>query len=90
MKIEFTRALLNAALSGSLEKVATRPDPIFGFEVPTECPGVPADILDPRNTWSSPSGYDAQARKLASMFHENFEQFRDASTKNVLAAGPRT
>ncbi|MDD5206481.1 MAG: phosphoenolpyruvate carboxykinase (ATP), partial [Desulfobacterales bacterium] len=89
MKIEFTRALLNAALSGSLKKVATRTDPVFGFEVPRECPGVPADILEPGRTWSSQSEYDVQARKLAAMFHENFEQFREPSTKDVEAAGPR-
>ncbi|PKN25328.1 MAG: phosphoenolpyruvate carboxykinase (ATP) [Deltaproteobacteria bacterium HGW-Deltaproteobacteria-21] len=89
MKIEFTRALLNAALSGSLEKVAMRPDPVFGFDVPRECPGVPADILEPSRTWSSQSDYDVQAKKLAAMFHENFEQFRDPSTKDVEAAGPR-
>jgi phosphoenolpyruvate carboxykinase (ATP) len=89
MRIDFTRALLNCALNGSLEKVNTRPDPVFGFQVPTECPGVPAEILDPRKTWSSSSDYDAQARKLAAMFHENFEQFRDQSTKSVQEAGPR-
>jgi len=89
MKIEYTRALLNAALGQALEKVTMRPDPVFGFLVPSECPGVPSEILDPRRTWSAPSDYDAQARKLAVLFQENFEQFKDQSPKGVQAVGPR-
>jgi phosphoenolpyruvate carboxykinase (ATP) len=90
MKIEHTRALLNAALSEALEKVEMKTDPIFGFQVPTEVPGVPLEILTPRNTWSNPSNYDAQARKLAVLFHENFKQFKDQSPDNILVAGPKT
>ena len=89
MKIEFTRALLRAALDGSFEKVAMRPEPAFGFLVPSECPGVPAKILDPRGTWSRASDYDAQAKKLAVLFQENFVQFKDQSSKRVQEAGPR-
>jgi phosphoenolpyruvate carboxykinase (ATP) len=89
MKIEHTRALLNAALDGSLEKVEMQTDPIFGFKVPAKAPGVPTEILNPRNTWSNPSDYDAQAEKLAILFHENFEQFKDQSPDSVLAAGPQ-
>jgi phosphoenolpyruvate carboxykinase (ATP) len=89
MKIEFTRALLRAALDGSLEQVAMKPDPVFGFLVPSECPGVPAEILDPRSTWSRAPDYDAQAKKLAALFRENFVQFKDQSSKSVQAAGPR-
>jgi phosphoenolpyruvate carboxykinase (ATP) len=89
MKIEFTRALLRAALDGSFEKVAMRPEPAFGFLVPAECPGVPSEILDPRGTWSCASDYDAQARKLAVLFQENFTQFKDQSSKSVQEAGPR-
>lgn len=89
MKIEFTRALLKAAMDGSLEKVTMKTEPVFGFQVPTKCPGVPAEILDPRGTWSSPSDYDAQAKKLAVLFRENFVQFKDQSSKSVLEAGPR-
>jgi phosphoenolpyruvate carboxykinase (ATP) len=89
MKIEFTRALLKAALNGSLEKVPMRTEPVFGFLVPSECPGVPAEILDPRGTWASPADYDAQARKLAVLFKENFVQFKDQSSKSVQEAGPR-
>lgn len=89
MKIEFTRALLRAALDGLLEKVPMRTEPVFGFLVPSECPGVPAEILDPRGTWSSSSDYDAQAKKLAVLFRENFVQFKDQTSKSVQEAGPR-
>jgi phosphoenolpyruvate carboxykinase (ATP) len=89
IRIEFTRALLRAALDGSFEKVAMRPESAFGFLVPAECPGVPAEILDPRGTWSSPSGYDAQAKKLAELFQKNFAKFKDQSSKSVQEAGPR-
>jgi phosphoenolpyruvate carboxykinase (ATP) len=89
MKIEYTRALLRAALSGSLEKTAMKTEPVFGLAVPSQCPGVPAEILDPRGTWSSPSDYDAQAKKLAVLFKENFVQFKEQSSKSVQEAGPR-
>jgi len=89
MKIEYTRALLRAALDGSLEKVTMKPEPVFGFLVPSECPGVSSEILDPRGTWSRASDYDAQARKLAVLFQENFAQFKDQSSKSVQEAGPR-
>lgn len=89
MKIEFTRALLKAALDGSLEKASMRPEPVFGFQVPTECPGVPSEILDPRATWPNPSDYDAQAGKLARLFRKNFVQFEDQAAKSIIDAGPR-
>ncbi len=89
MNIEFTRALLRAALDGLLGKVAMRPEPVFGFLVPVECPGVPAKVLDPRGTWSRPSDYDEQAKKLAELFQKNFAKFKDQSSKNVQEAGPR-
>jgi len=88
MGIGHTRALLNAALNGALENVPTRRDPLFGFQVPTECPGVPAKILDPKGTWTSPEDYESRARRLAVLFRENFEQFRDQSPQSVLEAGP--
>ncbi len=88
MKIGHTRALLNAALNGSLDEVAMKTDPVFGFQVPTEAPNVPSEILDPRNTWSDPQAYEAQAKKLTALFHENFEQFKDGTPERVLDAGP--
>ena len=89
MKIEYTRALLQAALRGSLEGVPMTTEPVFGFLVPSECPGVPSEILDPRGTWSVSSDYDAQARRLASLFRENFAQFEQQSSASVREAGPR-
>lgn len=89
MKISVTRALLNAALDGSLANVAMVVDPHFGFHVPTEAPGVPADILNPRTTWDDGNAYDRQAKKLAGMFVKNFEQFKDGTPSDIAAAGPR-
>lgn len=89
MKIQHTRALLNAALEGELEKVKVTPDPLFGFLVPMEAPGVPSDILNPRNTWAQTSDYDRQAKKLTQLFHENFEQFKGDLPENLIKAGPK-
>ena len=89
MEIQHTRALLNAAINGSLEGVEMRIDPLFSFQVPAQAPSVPSEILDPRNTWSDPEAYDAQAKKLAELFRENFIQFQDKTPTEVLEAGPR-
>lgn len=89
MRIQVTRALLNAALDGSLAKAPMRPDPVFGILVPTEVPGIPSGLLDPRRTWQDPAAYDAQARRLAGLFQENFEQFREQCPPEVHEAGPR-
>ena len=88
MAINHTRAIINAALDGKLNDVATETDPVFGFEVPTECPGVPTAVLDPRNTWADPSAYDTQARKLAGLFQENFTMYAEDVPETVRAAGP--
>ena len=75
MPIKATRALLTAALNGSLAEAEFRKDPNFGFAVPVAAPGVPEVLLDPRRTWSDPSAYDRQARKLVEMFADNFAQY---------------
>ena len=89
MKIAHTRALIDAALSGSLEKVPTRHDAIFNLDVPTACPGVPENVLTPRSTWKDPAAYDTQAKKLATMFAENFKTFEKTAAQDVKDAGPR-
>ncbi|XBQ15184.1 MAG: phosphoenolpyruvate carboxykinase [Oceanicaulis sp.] len=89
MPIKATRALLNAALDGSLAGSDFRIDPVFGFAVPTKVEGVDPKILDPRQTWSDPAAYDAQAEKLADMFVANFEKFEDHVQPYVRAAAPR-
>ncbi len=89
MKIAYTRAMVHAALSGALLEIPAEPDPIFGVYVPLYCPGVPNDILKPRNTWADKQAYDAKARELATRFAENFKQFAHIAQPDVRAAGPR-
>ncbi len=89
IKLAHTRAMVLAALDGSLDAVPTRPDPVFGVAVPTAVPGVPADLLDPKGTWADPSAYERQAARLAEMFRESFAQFAEQVTEEVRAAGPR-
>ena len=86
MPIKATRALLTAALDGTLSKETFRKDPNFGFEVPVNVPGVPEVLLDPRRTWGNPEGYDAQAEKLVKMFADNFEQYVPYIDEDVKAA----
>ncbi|WP_135500954.1 phosphoenolpyruvate carboxykinase [Roseovarius aestuariivivens] len=86
MPIKATRALLTAALDGSLNEVEFRKDPNFGFDVPVDVPDVPEVLLDPRRTWESGDAYDAQAAKLVKMFADNFEQYLPYIDEDVRAA----
>ncbi|HEY3266938.1 MAG TPA: phosphoenolpyruvate carboxykinase [Armatimonadota bacterium] len=88
-RIEHTRAMVRAALDGALSDAPTVVDPFFGLCVPTSCPGVPAEVLNPRTTWEDKTAYDAQARKLAGMFAENFKAFAAEASPEVAAAGPK-
>jgi phosphoenolpyruvate carboxykinase (ATP) len=88
MPIRATRALLTAALDGSLNAVRFRKDPNFGFEVPVSVPGVDEALLDPRQTWADKAAYDAQARALVDMFQKNFEKFEVHVDADVKAAAP--
>ncbi|TNE59499.1 MAG: phosphoenolpyruvate carboxykinase [Alphaproteobacteria bacterium] len=88
MPIKATRALLAAALDGSLNGAEMRVDPNFGFEVPVAVSGVDTQILDPRSTWADAGAYDAQAQKLVAMFIDNFEKFLDHVDPDVKAAAP--
>jgi phosphoenolpyruvate carboxykinase (ATP) len=89
MPIAATRALLHGALSGALDDAGYRVDPVFGFEVPTEVPGVESSLLDPRSTWRDPEAYDGKARELAQMFRANYEHFEADAPPEVAAAAPR-
>ncbi|MFQ5611566.1 MAG: phosphoenolpyruvate carboxykinase [Anaerolineae bacterium] len=89
MKIAYTRAMVNAALDGELDDVPTETHPIFGLHMPTSCPNVPIQVLNPRHTWQDKEAYDAQAKKLASMFVQNFETYADQVSEEVRAAGPQ-
>lgn len=88
IKLSYTRAMSNAAISGALNDVETYTDSVFGLHVPLHIPGVPDALLRPRETWSDPAAYDAKARDLAQRFAQNFQQFADAS-REVVQAGPR-
>jgi phosphoenolpyruvate carboxykinase (ATP) len=88
MKIKYTRALLRAALDGSLNNVEFKKDPIFAVEIPAECPGIPAEILSPVNTWQNKSEFEKTANALAVRFNENFKKYASQSSPEVCNAGP--
>ena len=88
MDIDHTRAMVSAATSGALDDVPTKTHDIFNLEVPLECPGVPAEVLDPRSTWADKDAYDEKARELAQMFIKNFERFSEHVSEAVVKAGP--
>ena len=88
MKLPHTRSMVRAALAGALENAKYVKDPVFGFDVPTSVPDVPAEVLTPRSTWPDAAAYDAQAKKLAGMLRENFKQFESQVGPEVKAAGP--
>ncbi len=88
MSIKATRALLNAALDGSLNDVEFRTDENFGFEVPVSVPGVDAAILNPRDTWADKADYDATAAKLVKLFIDNFAKFEAHVDQGVKEAAP--
>ena len=88
MNINHTRNMVRAALNGDLANVPTVLDPVFRVAVPTSVPGVPEEVLQPRGTWPDPAAYDAAARRIADMFHENFESYADGVSPAVRDAGP--
>lgn len=88
MKISFTRAMIHAALDGSLAQVETQIDPFFQLAVPVSCPNVPDEVLNSRNTWKDKEAYDAQANKLAQMFQENFKRFGETVPDEIAGTGP--
>ncbi|MBI5576378.1 MAG: phosphoenolpyruvate carboxykinase (ATP) [Deltaproteobacteria bacterium] len=89
ISLPHTRAILRAALSGELDAAEMAEEPFFGLIVPRECPGVPKEVLNPRDTWKDPKAYDAQASKLGKMFEENFARFAGDVSPEVRAAGMR-
>ncbi len=90
IKLRYTRALIDAIHDGSLAKADMTVAPIFGFHVPTTCANVPDELLIPRNTWEDKAAYDLQAKKLAELFKENFKQFEEGSSQEIIAAGPKS
>jgi phosphoenolpyruvate carboxykinase (ATP) len=89
MKLSYTRAMITAALDGALDNATFEAHPIFGMQMPTACPGVPSDILNPRNTWADKDAYDAKAKNLAEQFIKNFEKYASGATAETLAAAPK-
>jgi len=88
VSIKHSRAMVTAALTGALDIVKYRHDDLFNLDVPTECPGVPSDVLDPKSTWQEQDAYDLSARKLAQMFVDNFKKFKSVDPA-IINAGPK-
>jgi phosphoenolpyruvate carboxykinase (ATP) len=80
---------LNAALTGKLDHVKYTRDPIFGFDVPTQCPNVPDEVLNPATSWHNQKEYDRRYKDLAMRFKQNFAKFEDGTPQEVVAAGPK-
>lgn len=89
MKLSYTRAMITAALAGELDNVETTIDPIFGVAIPTAVPGVPSEVLVPRNTWADKAAYDGKAKYLAGLFVKNFEKYASGVSAEILAAAPK-
>jgi len=88
MKLSYTRAIITAALEGGLDNVEYESHPVFGMMMPKECLGVPAEILNPRNTWKDKNTYDEKAKELGLKFIKNFEKFAHQADAEILAAAP--
>jgi phosphoenolpyruvate carboxykinase (ATP) len=88
MKLKFTRAMISAALKGELDSVVYEKHPVFGLNVPQECPNVPSQVLNPKETWSNEKAYDIQAKELATSFKENFAKFESYANEEILGGAP--
>lgn len=89
MSLAHTRSIINAALEGKLNNVSFTKDPVFGLQIPNEVPGVPTEILTPRNTWSDKDAYDAKANELAASFNKNFSKYADSASEAIKSAAPK-
>jgi phosphoenolpyruvate carboxykinase (ATP) len=88
MSLKHTRRIIDAIHDGSLASQPTKKDPLFGFEVPTQCQGLPAEILWPRDSWADGDAYDRSARRLADLFHKNFQNYEAGASEAIRGAGP--
>ena len=89
IKLAYTRALITAAMNGSLNNVAYQTHEIFGLQFPISCHGVPSDLLNPKNTWIDKEAYDQKANALAELFIHNFEKYKSKADDEMLAAAPK-
>ena len=89
MRLKYTRAMITAALNGELANVDFETHNIFGLQIPSICPNVPNELLNPRNTWENKNAYDAKANELAEAFNSNFEQFAEYANDEIMGAAPK-
>ena len=89
ISIRYTRAMLSEALTGRLLEAEFKPDPLFGFQVPVSCAGVPDEVLDPASGWPSEEAYMQKYRQLAARYIDNFKKFAPACPPEVVEAGPK-
>jgi len=89
IKLRFTRSMITAAMEGDLAHVEYATHNVFGLHYPLSCPDVPSELLNPRNTWENKEAYDQKAAQLAGFFNENFEQFEDKASEEILGAAPK-
>jgi phosphoenolpyruvate carboxykinase (ATP) len=89
MKIQYTRAMLNAALEGKLDNIQFEAEPYFNLQIPKSCDGVPSEVLNPGNTWNNKNDYDKMAKKLVEMFVNNFKEYEADTAIEIIAAGPK-
>ncbi len=89
MKLKYTRAMVTAALNGTFDSAEYKHDDVFNVDIPQSCPDVPSEIMNPRDTWEDKAAYDAQAKKLAKMFQDNFAKKYPNMPKNIAEAGPK-
>ncbi|MEN9947623.1 MAG: phosphoenolpyruvate carboxykinase [Bacteroidota bacterium] len=89
MKLKYTRAMITAALEGKLDNVEYRTHDVFGLAMPTSCPDVPTELLDPKSTWKDGAAYDAKANELAEKFVANFDKFKEYANEEIMAAAPK-
>jgi phosphoenolpyruvate carboxykinase (ATP) len=88
ISLKHTRAIISAVLDNMLQNVSYEKDAVFGFNMPTSCPGVPGEMLNPKNTWQDKAAYDVKARQLAQLFIDNFEKYKAGVAKSILDAAP--
>src|SRR5690606_20487092 len=88
MKLSYTRTMVRAAIKGELNNVPTEKEAIFGLEIPVEVPGVPTEVLNPRNAWADKEAYDQKATELAQKFQENFQKFGTVAPEITTLGGP--
>jgi phosphoenolpyruvate carboxykinase (ATP) len=89
MKLAYTRAMITSALNCELDTMEFEPHPVFGVLMPKNCPGVPSEVLNPRNTWKDKAAYDQKADQLAQEFVKNFKKYEEYANEEIMAGAPK-